>query len=178
MNFTILKSAAFVLLINPMFLFAYDADTSGFYRKELQQLLQARQEKFASYSKSLEQRSGIFGNKTKNDIKESNQVLINLVKTDNHIIEVLNRVVDFRNYEKVTMNYDIIENKHHLKNLLQATDTLSKQVTVLTDSNSKLKSKNKKIMGLVYFLSFILILLFLKYRRNLHRNKTVLSDRI
>ena len=176
MNFTILKSVAIflLLLLCPLFLFASDSDTNNYYRKELQQLLLDRQLKFASYSKSLEQRSGIFGIKTKNDIKESNQVLINLVKTDNHIIEVLNRVVDFRNYEKVTMNYDIIENKHHLKNLLQATDTLSKQVIALADSNSELKSKNKKIMGIIYFLSFLLIILVLKYRRALRRNPSTL----
>ena len=76
------------------------ADTNNYYRKQLQELLINRHQKFDSYSKSLEQHSGIFGNKTKNDIRESNHVLIDIVKTDNHIIQALNRVVDFRNYEK------------------------------------------------------------------------------
>lgn len=158
------------LTLNSGFILA-SVDTGGYYRQQLQQLLMERQQKFSSYSQSLEERSGIFGNKTKKDILRSNEVLINLVKTDNRIIDVLNRVVDFRNYEKVSFTYDKMENQQHLDNLIKATDTLSKQVTALTELNGSLKTKNKKLSWAVYGLLIIpAVVLFLRmWRRQIRR---------
>ena len=136
---------------------AGSVDTSNVYRQQLQQLLMQRDQKFSSYSQSLQERSGIFGNKTKKDILRSNEVLIDLVKTDNNIIEVLNRVVDFRNYEKVSMTYNNLENQQHLDNLLQATDTLSKQVKVLRSTNDELKAKNRRLWWLVSFIFAVVL---------------------
>jgi len=147
-------------------------DTGGYYRQQLQQLLLEREAKFSSYSKSLEEKSGIFGNKTKKDILRSNDVLINLVRTDNKIIAVLNRVVDFRNFEKVSFTYDKMESRQHLNNLIKATDTLSKQVTELKDLNLSLKAKNKKLSWAVYALLVIpAVVLFLRMRRKQARQK-------
>jgi len=96
-------------------------------RGELQNLLKERKEKFDTYTTSLEKRNGIFGGKSKADIKQSNEVLIEIVRTDNKIISTLNRVADFRTFEKVNMNYDLIKCSEQLSNLRNAVDTLSKR---------------------------------------------------
>ncbi|MEO8151062.1 MAG: hypothetical protein ABI723_25740 [Bacteroidia bacterium] len=131
-------------------------------RKELYDLLYERKQKFDSYSVSLEKRSGIFGNKTKSDIKRSNEVLIEIVKTDNRIISALNRVADFKDFEKVNLTYDAGARNDQLNNLLQATDTLAKQVDLLSASNKQLEIKNQQITWLLYFTSILLsIILFI-----------------
>src|SRR6478736_3298015 len=70
-------------------------------RAELQKLLEERQKKFSAYSESLRKRSGFFGGKSKADIQRSNEVLRDIIESDNKIMSVLNRVVDFKTYEKV-----------------------------------------------------------------------------
>ncbi len=140
---------------------ASEADTAFKYRKELKGLLEERHQKFDSYSQSLEQRSGIFGNKTKRDIKESNKVLIEIVKTDNRIISTLNRVLDYRNYEKINLNYSMSDTKLHREKLLQATDTLEKQVKMLSSTNAVLKKSNHKLQFGLYFLLAVLLVFIL-----------------
>lgn len=151
---------------------ASEADSSNYYRTELKDLLKLRKEKFEAYSLSLEQRSGIFGNKTKGDIKQSNRVLIDIVRSDNHIIQVLNRVLDFRTYEKVNMNYDLNENARQVNNLMQASDTLSKQVITLKKEKEKLEKENSKLSILVYAL-LAFVVLFVTYRLKIYFSKAV-----
>jgi len=134
-------------------------------KKELHDLLESRKQKFGSYSSSLSKRSGIFGNKTKRDIQKSNEVLIDIVKTDNMIISSLNRVVDFRNFEKTNMNYDIRQRDDELQNLRKASDTLAKQVDVLTLSNAKGKSQIKRLRWSVYLLSALVIFFYFYFRK-------------
>jgi hypothetical protein len=135
-------------------------------RKDLQNLLLERSQKFDTFTSSLEKRSGIFGNKTKKDIGRSNEVLIEIVKTDNRIISTLNRVIDFRNFEKTNMNYDVMQQNQNHDNLLHATDTLSKQVTALTAVNKSLKTKSQKLQWLSWLL-FILsgVLGYMMFRK-------------
>jgi hypothetical protein len=149
-------------------------------KKELHDLLEERRQKFDAYSMSIEKRSGIFGNKTKGDIKKSNEVLQEIVGTDNKIIRSLNRVVDFRNYEKVSMNYDLRDRDQTLTNLQAAVDTLAKQTDTLTLSNEKLKAKLVARNFLMFFFMFLSFALLgkniLKWRKEKQRNE-IFSDR-
>jgi len=137
-------------------------------RKDLQNLLQERREKFDSYTSSLEKRSGIFGNKTKKDIQASNEVLINIVETDNRIISTLYRVMDLRNFEKSNKTYDVIKQNQNYENLLNATDTLSKQVVALSAKNKILKQKALKFQILFYAITALLIyMIIMRWRRKM-----------
>ena len=135
-------------------------------RKDLHDLIEIRRKKFESYSRSLERKSGFFGNKTKKDLQHSNDVLSEIVETDNRIISLLNHVVDFRNYQKVNNTYDLFERNEQVQNLQHATDTLTKQVDALAISNAALKSKTRKLKWGVYGLSFLLVwLLIQRFRK-------------
>jgi hypothetical protein len=135
-------------------------------RKDLQQLLDERKAKFDSYTSSLDKRSGIFGNKTKKDIQASNEVLINIVQTDNRIISTLYRVIDLRNLETSNTKFDVLKQNQNYDNLLNATDTLSKQVSVLSDTNKALKSKTLKFQTLFYVaLALLIFMLFRNWKK-------------
>jgi hypothetical protein len=137
-------------------------------REYLMKLLEQRREKFDAYATSIEKRSGIFGNKTKKDMLQSNQVLTEIVKTDNHIISVLNRTVDFKNYEKVNLNYDVQAHVDRVNKLLRSIDTLQKQVQVLNSHKNYLTSKLQRMQLITFFLvtiSIIILVLFLRKKR-------------
>jgi len=127
-------------------------------RQELMNLLQERKQKFDAYSASLEKRSGIFGGKTKKDMQRSNEVLTEIVRTDNRIISTLNRVADFKTFEKVNMNYDLMQCNERVQNLQNATDAMRKQVDALTILNTALKNKSDNLLKVVYVLSILLVL--------------------
>ncbi len=144
------------------------AQTAPADRKELMDLLQERRERFDAYASSIEKRSGIFGNKTKKDMQQSNNVLTEIVRTDNRIIGVLNRTVDFRNYEKVTLGYDVQANTDRINSLLNSIDTLQKQVTVLNARKSQLSSGLLRMKMVTFFLgiiSIVFVVLWFRSRR-------------
>jgi len=147
---------AFFLLVC---LFAFrppaSAQGSAADRKDLHDLLEQRRNKFDAYSVSLAKRSGFFGNKTKKDMQHSNDVLLEIVETDNHIITALNRVIDFHTFEKTNRNYTFFQNDERVHNLLQATDTLTKQADSLAISNASLKTTITKLKWMNYLLIFL-----------------------
>lgn len=136
-------------------------------REELHKLLQERKKKFDSYSESLKKRSGIFGGKTKTDMQRSNNVLIDIIESDNKIISVLNRVVDFKTYEKVNMNYDLLSCNERVENLQHAVAALNKQMNILSSSNASLEKRahNLKSLSTAFGILILLLLLFIVLRR-------------
>jgi hypothetical protein len=97
-------------------------------KKKLYDLLEKRKKKFDHYLSSLDRKSGLFGSRTKNDIRNSMDVLKDIVETDNQIIAVLNRAVDFKVFEKSKMNYDLLERDQELERLRGDVATLRARV--------------------------------------------------
>src|SRR4051812_15259942 len=86
-------------------------------RADLSALLKQRNELFNAYSASLSRKSGFFGNQTKNDIRESQDKLKEIVEIDNRIMSTLNRTLDYRNFEKTNMTYDVSSYVTRIQNL-------------------------------------------------------------
>jgi hypothetical protein len=141
------------------------AQSTNADRMELVKLLEERKRKFDAYATSIEKRTGIFGNKTKKDMLASNNVLTEIVRIDNKIISVLNRTVDFKNYEKINMNYDVQAHADRVNQLLKSVYTLQKQVQVLQSNKTYLTEKLGRLQLVMIFLvtlSIALLLLLLK----------------
>ena len=136
-------------------------------RAELYQLMQERQKKFDAYSASLKKRSGIFGGKTKVDMQRSNKVLTDIIESDNKIMSVLNRVVDFKTYEKVNMNYELLSCNERVSNLQRAVDALNTQVSKLTSANTDLEKRagNLKFLSTTFGIIVLALLIFIVIRR-------------
>jgi hypothetical protein len=120
-------------------------------KEKLHKLIEERKEKFDSYFQSLEKRSGIFGNKTRQDILSSNKVLIDIVRTDNNIISVLNRALDYKSFEKTTYSYDKVEQEATLNNLRQANETLNRRIKSIHDSHQALERRyrNSRVINII-----------------------------
>lgn len=76
---------------------------SGAYqlqRKKINSMLAQRKQKFGRYDESLNMHTGIFGFQTKKDIRRSNDILMDIVKTDDNIYKELKILLDFRAFQQ------------------------------------------------------------------------------
>lgn len=63
-------------------------------------MLAERTKKFGLYDESLTKHTGIFGFQTKKDIRKSNGILMDIVKTDNDIYKELKILLEFRTFQQ------------------------------------------------------------------------------
>lgn len=124
-------------------------------RVRLTKLLKERSEKFDKYTKSIDERSGIFGNQTKKDLRRVNDILIEITQTDNVIFNELKRLLDYRSFEKGNAVLSAGRYEEERENYIAAIDTLNKQVMALKGRNIDLEQENSYrgfwfwVMGLV-----------------------------
>jgi hypothetical protein len=133
----------FLLIALPVAATSEEQQPQIIERQMLKELLDDRKTRFSDYFNSIEKRSGIFGNKTKKDLTGSNVILTEIVKTDNRIIQVLNRALDYKTFEKTGFNYDKLADEQRIAELLRATDTLNTQRVLLSDT---VKIKKKQVL--------------------------------
>jgi hypothetical protein len=69
-------------------------------RTKINSMLAVRKQKFGQYDQSLSQHTGIFGLQTKKDIRHSNDILMDIVKTDNDIFVQTKILLDYRAFEQ------------------------------------------------------------------------------
>ncbi|WP_343521747.1 hypothetical protein [Pedobacter sp.] len=76
-------------------------DTAAYaaQRLKINGLLSERSARFGQYEESLNQRTGIFGWQTKRDIKNSNEILRQVVLTDNNIFKELKILMDYKDLQ-------------------------------------------------------------------------------
>lgn len=81
--------------------FAFQSDTSAYHiqRLKVNALLKERSAKFGQYDESLDDRSGIFGLQTKEDVKKSNEILRLIVLNDNNVFKELKILMDYKDRE-------------------------------------------------------------------------------
>ena len=102
-----MRALLFLLLLISFSAKAGDSISSD--KEQLQQLLQERKDRFDKYMNSLQNKSGWFGGKTKKDLLHSQEILVEIVRLDNRMISVLNRQIDYKNFEKTEMTYNSLD---------------------------------------------------------------------
>jgi hypothetical protein len=121
-------------------------------RMNLQNLLAERAKNFSAYTSSIQKRSGIFGNKTKTDIQKSNEVLLAIVTLDNDIMDALNRALSYKTFEKTTDNYSSRDCEMKLKQSMQVTDTLMKQLT-LVEKKIRQGNNSASVYSMLFYIA-------------------------
>jgi hypothetical protein len=77
-----------------------DSATYQRQRQKINSMLAVRSQKFSRYDKSLSEHTGIFGLQTKKDIRRSNDILMDIVRTDNDIYKQLKILLDYRVFQQ------------------------------------------------------------------------------
>lgn len=105
---------------------AYEAQ-----RKKINQLLEERSGRFGQYESSLDKRSGIFGLKTKKDMQFSNDILRQIVLTDNAVFSELKILLDYKSLEKQQVE--------------EKAETIEARIERYKTSITKLQQENEKL---------------------------------
>lgn len=86
----------------PFFSYAQQSDSLAYQlqRKKINQMLDARSQKFGQYTESLSSRTGIFGLKTKKDMQKSINILTEIIQTDNAILKETKTLLDYKTFQQ------------------------------------------------------------------------------
>lgn len=131
---------AFMGMLAPAFA---KTDTTAYelQRRRINQLMEERSAKFGQYAYSLEQRTGIFGLKTKKDMQHSIDILTGIVQTDNHIFKELKILLDYKDLEKSQVENRTINTEGQINNYKSTITKLQNQNQIL---NEKLQKREKQ----------------------------------
>ena len=132
-------------------------------RTKINGMLAVRKQKFGQYDQSLSQHTGIFGLQTKKDIRHSNDILMDIVKTDNDIFVQTKILLDYRTFEQSQVQNHAAEVDNNATsymatiNKLRADNDRLKHDAEVSDQDHK--SASTRALAIVIVL--IIIVLFL-----------------
>ncbi|MEO6151012.1 MAG: hypothetical protein ABIN95_01185 [Mucilaginibacter sp.] len=110
-------------------------------RAKINNLLTARKSKFGEYEVSLTEKTGIFGLQTKKDIRRSNEILMDIVQTDNHIFGELKILLDYRTFQQKQAQTQAQEKE---KDRLAYINTINRLRQQQEDLEAKLDKQTKQ----------------------------------
>jgi len=163
------KAILFTLLIGSLIKATFAQDTTAYnlQRNKINSMLAERSARFGQYEESLNARTGIFGFQTKRDIKNSNEILRQVVLHDNNIFTELKVLLDYKDlqFQQVKSNVD-----HSQMRI----DSYKKTIRDLQVKNDELLSYNQKTSKSSDYLQLLLALfvistavcIFIIYRKN------------
>src|SRR6201996_137242 len=102
--------ALFIFFITDVFA-QVNTDSAAYQlqRKKINGMLEMRRQKFGEYDQSLSMHTGIFGFQTKKDIKRSNDILMDIVKTDDDIFVQTKISLEYRTFQKTQVQTRSVE---------------------------------------------------------------------
>jgi hypothetical protein len=135
-------------------------------RKKINSMLEMRHQKFGEYDQSLAKHTGIFGFQTKKDIRRSNDILMDIVKTDNDIFQQLKILLDYRTFQQTQVQ--VHSNQTDSTNI-----GFMNEINKLRQENEKLKhdvaiaeqERQEKQQTAMYVIIGLLVVVLLLLRR-------------
>lgn len=146
-----------IQLLTLSYLFAQHTDSSAYHaqRAKVNKLLDQRSNSFGQYDASLGKRTGIFGMKTKRDMQASNDILRQIVLTDNDIFSELKILLDYKDFEKNQVQTKADDTEGRI-NRYQTT------ITRLQQNNESLKIETEKtVLKADKLFNYLLITIFI-----------------
>jgi hypothetical protein len=139
-------------------------------RKKINGMLAQRAQKFGQYDQSLKMHTGIFGLQTKKDIKRSQGILMDIIRTDDAVYRELKILLEFRTYQQsqVQSHYKQADNSNTgfmttINKLRQDNDRLKAEAQ--EQQHQQARTKNIFIIVFVLMLASILFLVSRKNKR-------------
>lgn len=135
---------------------AMQSDTSAYQiqRLKINGLLAERSARFGQYDQSLEMRTGFFGFQTKSDIKNSNEILRQIVLNDNNIFKELKILMDYKEQEVK----EVINTANTTNTRIQGYMLAIKK---LQDQNQLLKKEALTVKKDKQFTNYVIIILII-----------------
>lgn len=127
----------------------HNADSVAYelQRKKVNSLLDQRRAKFGQYDVSLSKHTGIFGLQTKKDIRRSNEILMDIVQTDNNIFNELKILLNYRTSLQEQAQAQIVERENDRLSFITTINRLRKQqddIKLKLAEQEKISAKTEK----------------------------------
>lgn len=130
-------------------------------RTKINNLLAKRSLTFNQYFQSLDLHTGIFGFQTKKDIRRSNEILMDIVKTDNTVFKELKVLLDYRTTVQTEVLGRSQESENRNTSFIGTINKLRNQTEKLTaEANENSKQAEHFKNWLIAAAGLILILIF------------------
>jgi len=162
-----LTAIIITLLINSTFAFSQQDSTAYEKQRErVNKLLDQRRERFGEFDTSLAARSGIFGLKTKKDMQASIDILKQIVLTDNNIFKETKALLDYKDFEKQTVETQAEESGERITGYINTISKLQKRQDQMAEEMMVLEKRSSLFLSLLIFaLLSLVILLYLLLKR-------------
>lgn len=129
-------------------------------RAKINNMLAQRTRKFGQYSESLAMHTGIFGLQTKKDIRRSNDILIDIIKTDDDIYKQLKILLEFRTFQQTQVQSHSSEVEQSSIGYMATINKLRNKVEQLKTAAQKQEEEEEKtIRAFIIALAVMLVLL-------------------
>jgi hypothetical protein len=137
-------------------------------RKKINTMLSQRAIKFGQYDESLRMHTGIFGLQTKKDIRRSNDILMDIVKTDNAIYKELKILLEFRAFQQSQVQSHSKDAENSNFGYMTAINKLRTRVDSLkTDGlRQQLQTEKDQRIYIIVFIIMLALILLLAFRKS------------
>ena len=138
-------------------------------RTKINAMLDARRKKFGQYDESLRKHTGIFGLQTKKDIRRSNDILMDINKTDDSIFTQIKILLSYRTFQQQQAQTKSTQVENYSLAYMNTINRLRVQIDKMKRDALTAKQQQENRLR-IYFAVFvlmlgsILILLFTKRR--------------
>ncbi|SEB15537.1 hypothetical protein [Pedobacter hartonius] len=138
---------------------AMEADTSAYQtqRLKINALLAERSAKFGQYDLSLSARTGIFGLQTKNDLRNSNEILRGIILSDNNIFRELKVLMNYKDQEVQQVQSNASSTNKRIEGYMLAIKKLQEQNDELKARTSEVTEKKDTSTYVIIFLSVVIL---------------------
>lgn len=167
MKYIRLTAIIITLFINSTFA-SSQQDSTAFekQRERVNKLLDQRRERFGEFDASLAARSGIFGLKTKKDMQASIDILKQIVLTDNNIFKETKALLDYKDFEKQTVETQAEESGERITGYINTISKLQKKQDQMAAEMMALEKRNSLFLALLIFaLLSLVVLVYLLLKR-------------
>jgi hypothetical protein len=136
-------------------------------RKKINDMLDQRRIKFGQYDESLKKHTGIFGLQTKKDIRRSNDILMDITRTDEAIFEQIKILLNYRTFQQQQAQVKTAQTQDYALGYMTTINRLRDQIDKmkqdqLTEKKQYENTQRLLIIIVVLMLASILLLLFRK----------------
>jgi len=145
-----------------------DSVANQLQRKKINTMLAARKQKFGQYDQSLSQHTGIFGFQTKDDIRRSAGILMDISKTDDAIFKELKILLEYRDFQQRQIQNHSKEAETTAAGYMEVINRLKQQNAHLKQqlSNSEQHFSTRQTIFMVVILFMAASILFLLRKKN------------
>jgi len=139
-------------------------------RQKINNMLDMRRQKFGEYDQSLTMHTGIFGLQTKKDIRRSNDILMEIVRTDDEIFRQLKILLDYRTFEQKQVQSQSADIEKYSVAYMNTINRLRNQVDTLKKEAEKQKQEQtvttRTYIIVIILMALVLLILVFKKRSN------------